>query len=170
MSNSKIKLLILDVDGVLTDGKITYTESGEEIKSFNVKDGLGIKLLQKAGIEIAIISGRKSKVTEIRANELGIEKIFQGIADKKEIFNELINELKITKEETAFIGDDFNDVLLLKEVGYSATVLNSPNELKEIVDVVINAKGGEGAVRIFIENILKRNNQWKNIINTYLLL
>ncbi len=170
MSNSKIKLLILDVDGVLTDGKITYTESGEEIKSFNVKDGLGIKLLQKAGIEVAIISGRKSKVTEIRANELGIEKIFQGIADKKEIFNELINELKITKEETAFIGDDFNDVLLLKEVGYSATVLNSPNELKEIVDVVINAKGGEGAVRIFIENILKRNNQWKNIINTYLLL
>jgi 3-deoxy-D-manno-octulosonate 8-phosphate phosphatase (KDO 8-P phosphatase) len=170
MSNSKIKLLILDVDGVLTDGKITYTESGEEIKSFNVKDGLGIKLLQKAGIEVAIISGRKSKVTEIRANELGIEKIFQGIADKKEIFNELINELKITKEETAFIGDDFNDVSLLKEVGYSATVLNSPNELKEIVDVVINAKGGEGAVRIFIENILKRNNQWKNIINTYLLL
>lgn len=162
-----IKLLILDVDGVLTDGKISYSSAGAEIKNFNVKDGLGIKMMQAANIYIAIISGRHSEVTTLRANELGIDIVYQGIRNKCEIFDKIINDLDIIPAETAFIGDDYNDIALLKKVGYSATVKDGAEIVKHHVDTVIPLNGGNGAVRFFIELILKRNGQWKNIISQY---
>jgi 3-deoxy-D-manno-octulosonate 8-phosphate phosphatase (KDO 8-P phosphatase) len=163
-----IKLIILDVDGILTDGKISYSSNGDEIKNFNVKDGLGIKMAQKAGIEIAIISGRNSIPTAIRAKELDIKEVHQGIKNKKEIFHLILKKLNIKQEETAFIGDDYNDLQLLKEVGFSATVADAPDLLKKNTNLQINKNGGNGAVRDFIEEILKRNGQWKDIINTFL--
>ena len=162
-----IELILLDVDGVLTDGYITYDSEGKEIKSFNVKDGLGLKLARMAGIKTAIISGRNSKVTEIRAKELKIDYVFQSVDDKTEIFLNLIKDLNIKKENTAFIGDDINDLKLLKTVGLSAAVYNAVDEVKNNVDIVLSYCGGKGAVREFIEIILKRNGQWKNIINTF---
>lgn len=162
-----IKLLILDVDGVLTDGKIVYTASGEELKHFNVKDGFGIKMLQEAGIKTAIISGRHSDVTTIRAKELGIDVVHQGISDKLFVFHEMIHEMNFQADECAYIGDDYNDLAVLKVVGYAATVPESPEEVKLAVDEVVPVQGGNGAVRYFIELILKRNGQWNDILSQY---
>jgi 3-deoxy-D-manno-octulosonate 8-phosphate phosphatase (KDO 8-P phosphatase) len=164
-----IKLLVLDVDGVLTDGKIIYNESGAETKNFHVRDGLGIKMAQKAGIVIAIISGRKSKVTELRANELEIKHIFTGVDNKLACLKQLCEELKINlTDEVAFIGDDINDLSILKECAFSGTVDDAPEYVKENVHFISKFSGGYGAVRDFIEAILMRNGQWENIFKSYL--
>lgn len=152
-----IELIVLDVDGCLSDGKITYSDSGEEIKSFNVKDGLAIASWIKLGKKVAIITGRKSKIVEKRANELGIEYYFQGIKNKLEKLDELLNSLGLKRENVAAIGDDFNDYKMLKSVGLSFAPLNAANEIKEIVDIVLSKSGGNGAVREMIEFILKRD-------------
>ncbi len=162
-----IKALILDVDGVLTDGGIIYDENGLETKRFDVKDGLGIKLAQHSGIEVVVISGRKSKVTELRCRELGIKRYYTGIKDKTECYNSLKEELGITDGETAFMGDDLNDLKLLKQVGFSATVSDSFDYIKSEVDYVTEKKGGRGAVREFIEQILHKNGVWANIQNSF---
>lgn len=162
-----IKALILDVDGVLTDGGIIYDDNGFETKRFDVKDGLGIKLAQRAGIEVVVISGRNSKVTDIRCRELGIKRYFTGVRDKVECYNEVKAELGITDAETAFIGDDINDLKLLKLVGFSATTADSFEYVKSEVSYVTGRRGGEGAVREFIEQILMKNGIWQNILSTY---
>lgn len=163
-----IKLLILDVDGVLTDGKIIYDENGHETKHFNVKDGLGIKLAQQSGVEVAVISGRNSKVTELRCVELGIKRYFTGIKDKTECFEKIKSETGVKDWETAFIGDDLNDLKLLKRVGFSATLADSFDYIKSETDYVTKQAGGDGAVREFIEQILKKNGTWENILNSFL--
>jgi 3-deoxy-D-manno-octulosonate 8-phosphate phosphatase (KDO 8-P phosphatase) len=159
-----IKVLLLDVDGVLTDGSIIYSNSGQEFKVFNIKDGFGIRLAQKCGVEVIIISGRRSIITEIRAHELGIEKIYQAVENKEILYE----NLKLTNgwidEEVAFIGDDINDVELMKKVGLSATVMDAFDYVKTQADIVVPLSGGCGAVRYFIDHILKINNQWENII------
>ena len=152
-----IELLILDVDGCLSDGKITYSSSGEELKSFDVKDGLMISSWIKLGKKVAIITGRSSKIVEKRAKELGVEFLYQGVKDKKRKLEELLEFLKIKKESVAAIGDDFNDYKMLKSVGLSFAPLNAANEIKEIVDIVLSKSGGNGAVREMIEFILKRD-------------
>lgn len=162
-----IKLLVLDVDGVMTDGGIIYDENGHETKRFDVKDGLGIKLAQKAGIEIAIISGRKSAVTELRSDELGIKRVYTGIKDKLECYTGLVQELGLSDENAAFIGDDVNDLALIKRVGFSATVADSFDYMKENAVYVCSRAGGKGAVREFIEEILKRNGQWEDIKRSF---
>lgn len=162
-----IDLLILDVDGVLTDGGIIYDENGHETKRFDVKDGLGIKLAQKAGIEVVIISGRRSRVIEIRAEELGIKRVFTGVKDKLACYESLRNELGASDAGAAYIGDDVNDMALLKRVGFSATVADSFDYMKENVDYVTSRGAGRGAVREFIEEILKRNGQWENIKKSF---
>lgn len=162
-----VRLLIMDVDGVLTDGKITYTASGEEIKSFHVRDGLGIKLAKKAGIELAIISARFSKITALRAQELGIEYVYQGHFEKLDIYEEIKNKLDIPDEKIAFIGDDLNDIPILKRVGLPATVSDAPDVVKRFAQIVTPQSGGQGAVRHLIEIILKRNGKWEEIVNAY---
>jgi len=164
-----IKLLVLDVDGVLTDGKIIYNESGSETKNFHVRDGLGIKMAQKAGIHIAVISGRKSKVTELRANELKIEHVFTGVDNKLICLRELCNKLMIDlSTEVAFIGDDINDISILKECAFSGAVKDASEYVKRNVQFISNFNGGNGAVREFIEAILMRNGQWEDIFKSYL--
>jgi 3-deoxy-D-manno-octulosonate 8-phosphate phosphatase (KDO 8-P phosphatase) len=163
-----IKLLVLDVDGVLTDGGIIYDESGVETKRFDVKDGLGIKLAQNTGVEVAVISGRKSAVTEIRCRELGIKRCFTGIKNKVDCYRSLIDEIGITAEETAFIGDDVNDLALLRLSGFSATTSDSFDYIKSQVHYVTVRKGGHGAVREFIEKILEKNGVWENTLNSFL--
>lgn len=162
-----IKILIMDVDGVLSDGKITYDETGKEIKNFDVKDGFGINLARKAGLNLCIISGRKSKVTELRARELQIEDVYQGVQDKLETFEKVMFIKNLRPEEAAFIGDDLNDIRLMKVVGFSAAVADAVEETRRTAEVVLESKGGSGAVREFVEKILKLNGVWEKTISAY---
>ena len=140
-----IKLIVLDVDGTLSDGSIIYSDIGSEIKAFNVKDGLGIAAWIRLGREVAIITGRESKLVENRAKELKITYIKQGIKDKAQALKEIVAQTKISLNEVAIIGDDLNDLSMLKLV-------------KQNVRKVLKQKGGKGAVRAMIDNIIKKEN------------
>lgn len=161
----RVRLLAIDVDGVLTDGSVIYNAMGEQIQSFNVHDGLGLKLLKKAGIEVAIISSRISKALEIRAGELSIKKVFQGQTDKTAAYHMILSELGIQDEEVAYIGDDWPDLPLLKRVGLSIAVQNAAYPLHDHVDYVTKAEGGRGAVREVCDLILKAKNKWGDFLN-----
>ncbi|MCK5256479.1 MAG: HAD-IIIA family hydrolase [Deltaproteobacteria bacterium] len=162
-----IKLLILDVDGVLTDGKIIYNDRGEEIKAFDVKDGHGIKLLMRSGMEIALITGRKSEVVLHRARDLGIEQVYQKVTNKMEVYEKILNDKKLEDENVGFVGDDLVDIPVLKRVGFSAAVLDAVSEVKEIADYIASKKGGGGAVREICELLLKAQNKWKGVTERY---
>ena len=166
----KVKLIILDVDGTLTDGGVYIGESGELFKPFNCRDGLGINLARRAGMEIAIITGRTSKQLLVRAQELKLnsEAILQGHLDKREAYIELKNKFNITDEEIAYIGDDINDLPIMVQVGFTGTVANAVTEVKNRVCVVSDFNGGQGAVREIIEFILKAKGLWNDIISEYL--
>ncbi len=152
----KIKLLILDVDGVLTDGKIHYFDDGTEGKSFHAHDGLGIKLLMQSGIEVALISGKTSKATEKRARYLGIKHAYIGACDdKRACFAKLKKKLHIKDENIAYIGDDLPDVAIMKQVGFKIAVANAIKEVRDIADYVTNLKGGKGAVREACDLLIK---------------
>lgn len=151
-----IELIILDVDGCMTDGRITYTNSGDEIKAFNVKDGFAIKQWMRLGKKVAIITGRDSKIVERRAKELGIHYLFQGMENKVEALEEIKLSSNIEFENIAAIGDDLNDYRLLKRVGISFTPNDAVNFIKENVDVVLSKKGGDGAVREMIEILVEK--------------
>lgn len=161
--SASIKLLILDVDGVLTDGRITMNERGEEIKSFNVKDGLGLKMLMSAGIEVVIITGRKSMVVEHRAKELGIDEVWQGIKDKKALCKKIIGEKGLKKKEVCCIGDDLPDLAMFMEAGLRIAVADGAEEVREKADFVTKKRGGYGAVREACEWILKSKGTWPKI-------
>ena len=150
----EIKLFITDVDGVLTDGRIVLGNDGEEFKFFHVHDGMGIKLAQRAGIKTAIITGRESKLVERRAGELEISEVHQNIKDKLAVFADLLDKYGISEENVAYIGDDLNDLKILKRVGLSFSVANAMQTVKDEVDYVTEKAGGEGAVREAIELIL----------------
>jgi len=153
-SAKKIKLLLLDVDGVLTDGRIILDNGGNEIKAFHVRDGHGIKLAQRAGIIVGIITGRSSEVVSVRARELGIEEVHQGALDKIIVYNDIIAKYGCTDEEVAFIGDDIVDVPIFKRVGLAVAVADADPEVKPYVDMTTKAEGGRGAVREVINMIL----------------
>jgi len=152
-----IKLIVLDVDGVLTDGKIIYDSNGREYKSFNVKDGYGIKKAIERGIEVAVISGRRSVAVEKRCKELGVGWIFQSVEDKLSVLEKLLEELDLQLEEVAAMGDDVPDIEVLKRVGFSGAPADAVKEVKNIVNFISSRKGGEGAVREFIDYILEIN-------------
>ena len=162
-----VKLLMLDVDGVLTDGKIMYNDRGEEIKAFNVRDGHGLKLLMRAGIEIALITGRKSKVVLHRARDLGIKKVYQRVTNKIEIYEKILKGKKLKDIHVGFVGDDLVDIPVLKRVGFSAAVGDAIPEVKKVVDYVASKRGGEGAVREICELLLKVQNKWEGITDRY---
>ncbi len=162
-----IKLLILDVDGCLTDGSLVYDSNGVESKSFNVKDGLGMSTWQKIGNEIAIITGKSSTMVQKRATELGIKHIYQGIKDKKTTFNELIQALALKPYEVAAIGDDLNDYEMLQSVGRSFTPCNGVPIIQDLVDTVLKVKGGSGAVREMIDILVKENDQTEHFISMW---
>ncbi len=151
-----IELLVLDVDGCMTDGKITYTNSGDELKSFDVKDGFAIVQWRRLGKKVAIITGRQSKIVEYRAMELGIDYLEQKVKRKDETLKKLCEEAGISLENVAAIGDDLNDYRLLKSVGISFAPSDAYSYIKEHVDVILSRPGGSGAVREMIETLLKR--------------
>ena len=151
---SKIKLLILDVDGVLTDGKIWLTDDGNEYKGFHVQDGVGIKRLQQAGITVAVISGRSSKTVTARMNELNIQHLYQGQKDKSAALQELMDTLQINSECIACVGDDLPDLPIMKKVGLGIAVSNAVPEVKQVADWQTKKEGGEGAVREVCDMIL----------------
>lgn len=156
-----IKLVLLDVDGTLTDGGIYRGNNGEELKRFNVKDGYAIVNAQKLGIEFGIITGRKSELVEIRAKELKIKYLYQGISEKTVILEEIIKKDSLSKEEIAYMGDDLNDLLIMKQVGLSGTPKDAVDEVIQVADFVSKKNGGSGAVREFIEYILKKDGKWE---------
>ncbi len=154
-----IKLLVLDVDGCLSDGKLIYSTDSVESKNFNVKDGLGISTWVKLGNQVAIITGRNSTIVERRAKELGIQHLHQGIKDKDRVLKEIVSSLGITFEEVAAIGDDLNDYNMLSLVGRSFTPKNGVKEIRNIVDTILSYDGGDGAVREMIDTIVDSNQQ-----------
>ena len=155
-----IKLLVLDVDGTLTNGQLTFDTNGMETKSFNVKDGLAIaSWTKKLGLKIAIITGRNSPIVEKRAKELGVQYIYQGVDNKDEILTNILKEENLSWEETAAIGDDLNDYKMLKKVAISFAVNDAVDDIKSLVNVVCTKKGGAGAVREMIEYILEYDSQ-----------
>ena len=152
---TRIRLVAFDIDGVMTDGGLTYTDDGHELKTFNVQDGLGIKLLQKAGIEVAIITGRKSGVVAARARDLGIEHVHQGVADKRATLAALLERLGMQWPECAFMGDDLIDLPAMTRCGLAIAPANARPVVKEIAHTVTEAGGGRGAVREAAELILE---------------
>ncbi|PLX79049.1 MAG: phenylphosphate carboxylase subunit delta [Desulfuromonas sp.] len=164
---SKVKLLLLDVDGVMTDGRIIYSNNGQETKAFDVKDGHGLKLLQRAGIDVGIITGRESQVVAKRAEELGIKILFQGCRDKLAPYELILSETGLEDDEVAYVGDDVVDLPVLRRVGFAATVCDAIEDVKPYVHYVTTHPGGRGAVREICELILKESGQWDAVAGRY---
>jgi 3-deoxy-D-manno-octulosonate 8-phosphate phosphatase (KDO 8-P phosphatase) len=165
---SRIKLLLLDVDGILTDGSIIYTAENVEIKAFHIQDGLGLKLLQKAGFEVGIITARHSEMVRRRAEELGLTHVHQGIENKLEVYNELLLRLELQPEETAYMGDDWLDLPLLTRVGLAATVADAVDEVKQIAHYITSRCGGRGAVREVCELLLEARGKRQEFLQHFL--
>lgn len=164
---ANIKLLLLDVDGVLTDGKLYYGNSGEELKAFNIQDGLGIKLLQEGGIQVGIITGRVSALLQRRADELGINPVIQGREDKLTAVEELLSSSTLTLDEIAFIGDDLPDLAVIKRVGLGITVANASSTLTAQAVMQTNKSGGDGAVREVAEFLLLAQGKLDRLLELY---
>ncbi len=154
-----VKLLILDVDGVLTDGTISYDPWGREVKFFNIKDGYGIVRALREGIIVVVVSGRYSWQVEKRCRELGVEELYQGVSDKMEVYRKLKEKYSLSDEQVAAMGDDLPDLPLLKAVGVSGAPADAVPQVKVVVDFVSRREGGRGAVREFIDYLLSRERE-----------
>lgn len=162
-----VRLLLLDVDGVMTDGRIVYDANGVETKFFNVKDGHGIKMLQRAGIEVGIISGRQSQVVVNRAAELGIELVYQKALDKLAPYLEILAFRGLLDEQVAFMGDDIIDIPVLRRVGFAVTPSDALDYVREHAHFVTQNRGGWGAVRELCDLLLKGTGKWEQITARY---
>ena len=163
----KVQLLILDVDGVLTDGSLITHEDGSETKAFHVHDGQGINFIKRAGIHTALITGRASKALERRASELGIEDVFQGDMNKLRCYHQLLEKYDLADEAAAYIGDDLPDLPVMRRVGVPVAVADARPEVKERASYVTECKGGRGAVREFADLLLKAQGKWEAIVGAY---
>lgn len=161
------RLLVLDVDGVLTDGSIVYDHEGKQIHSFHAHDGLGIKLVQKSGVEVAIISARSSAALSRRSVELGIEYLFQGVGDKLAVFGRLLDELGVDEGQAAFVGDDWVDLPVMKRCGLAVAVSNARQEVKEHAHYITGTRGGDGAVREVCELILSASGKLDSLMAAF---
>ena len=163
-----IRLVISDVDGVLTTGVLLYGPNGTELKDFHVQDGMGIKMLQQTGVHVAIITARKSEALNQRMSDLKVDHVYQGQSDKVLAYEELKQKLNVTDKEIAYIGDDLPDLPLLRRVGFSVTVPNAPKIIQKHAAWVTRNPGGKGAVRELCELIMKAQGTYKTIIDSYL--
>jgi 3-deoxy-D-manno-octulosonate 8-phosphate phosphatase (KDO 8-P phosphatase) len=164
----QVKLLLLDVDGVLTDGKLYFGNDGNELKAFNTLDGHGIKLLQKSGVKVGIITGRKSQLVQKRASDLGIEILVQGREDKLVALKEILDDHPFSMSEIAFIGDDYPDLTVMTKVGIGITVANAIPTMLEHSDWKTNRKGGEGAVREICDLIMTIQGTFEDALAPYI--
>lgn len=164
----QIALLALDVDGVLTDGSINIGVQGELFKAFYAQDGLGISVALRSGIQVAIITGRQSAIIHHRAQELGIQLVQEGVKDKYLALEQLQNELGLSRGQVAYMGDDLNDLSAFKAAGVTFAPADAVKDVREAASFVTEAAGGRGAVREAIEMILRAQNKWEHIVNSYL--
>jgi len=165
-----LKLLLLDVDGVLTDGTITYTHEGTEIKSFHTRDGFGIRLLLESGVEVGLITARESEAVKRRVQDLGLKHVFQKTKNKLEVFDQLLKEFGLEPTEVGYMGDDWLDLPLLVRVGFAATVADAVPEVLQIAHYVTRRKGGQGAVREVCELILEAKGVNIGLLEKYIKL
>jgi len=166
---ARIKMLLMDCDGVLTDGRIWIFENGEEQKGFHTRDGLGIDLWHRAGLKSGIISGRNSTAVDRRARGLGMTFVRQGCEDKLGAFSETLTHAGVAKDEVAFVGDDLNDIPLMLQSGLAVAVADAAAETREHAHYITSAVGGYGAIREVIELILKAQGRWEDLIKHYLI-
>lgn len=164
---AQVKLLLVDVDGVLTEGGVTWTNEGIEQKTFHIRDGLGIRLWHRAGGRTGIVTGRASRVVQLRAEELGIGIVRQGVDDKLETTAGILAECGVAWEQTAFVGDDLPDLAVMMRCGVGVAVANAAPEVVEAAAIVTRLPGGQGAVREVIEQLLKARGGWETIVRRY---
>jgi 3-deoxy-D-manno-octulosonate 8-phosphate phosphatase (KDO 8-P phosphatase) len=162
-----VRLLVVDVDGVLTDGRLYFGPDGEALKAFDVRDGHGIKLLREAGIEVAVLTARNSPIVDRRVRELGIERVIQGAADKAAAFAALAEAVRIAPAECGYIGDDWPDLPVLAQVGLAATVADAVAEVRRAAHWISRAPGGRGAVRELAEFILRAQGRFEPLLRRY---
>jgi 3-deoxy-D-manno-octulosonate 8-phosphate phosphatase (KDO 8-P phosphatase) len=165
---ARVRLMIFDVDGILTDGSLHYGPDGEVVKTFNVLDGHGIKLLQQSGVATAIISARQSGTVARRAADLGIQHLYQGVHDKRAAFEQLLQQTKIEAQACGFVGDDVIDLPILSRVGFAASVPDGHPEVKSRVHYVTQASGGRGAARELCDFILRAQGNYEAALAPYL--
>lgn len=163
----KIKLLILDVDGVLTDGRIVYANSGDELKFFDVTDGMGLALWSRAGLKSAILTAKKSRIVSRRSKIMHIDGVYQNAFRKLDIFKKILRDFKVSPEEACFIGDDVVDIPVLRRVGFAVCVPNAVPEAREVAHYITRRGGGKGAVREIIDMILKAQGKWSKVTKRY---
>ena len=164
----RVKLMIFDVDGVMTDGTLYYSERGEEMKAFNIQDGHGVKMLRQFGVEVALITGRRSRAVELRAANLGIAHLFQGAEDKRDAYAALLAQLGLAAEQSGCMGDDLLDLPLISRCGFAATVAAAPAAVRSRSHYVARAGGGHGAVREVCEFILEAQGLLERAIEAHL--
>lgn len=164
---SGIKLLILDVDGVMTDGRIIVDDAGLESKQFDVRDGLGLKMLMRCGIDVVLLTGRKSRIVKYRAADLGIKEVHQGILNKREVFDEIVKRRNLMPEQIVYVGDDVVDIPILRRAGCGIAVADACPEAVGVADYVTEHSGGRGAVREVCEMILKVQGRWGEVAARY---
>lgn len=163
-----IQALVLDVDGILSDGFVTLTNTGDELKSFDIRDGLGMKLVQKIGLKVIIITGRKSNIVEKRMTDLGVDLIFQGREDKGTALKEACAQLNLDAEDCLYMGDDWPDLSAFAIAGMKVTVPNGHIEVRRRADLVTQAQGGRGAVREICDLLLESKDQYQTVLNEFL--
>ena len=163
-----VKVLVLDIDGVMTDGRIIYGIYGEELKFFDVQDGFGIFLLNRAGIRSVIVTAKRSRIVKMRGRDLKVAKVYHGYTDKLIPFNKIVKRFKVTPEEVCFIGDDLIDIPVLKRVGFAVAVPNAVDEVKAASHHITSKTGGRGAVREICDLILKSQGKWDSATAKYL--
>lgn len=163
----KIKLLLLDVDGVLTDGRIVYDSQGRDMKFFDVHDGLGVYLLKKAGIPTILITAKGSKAIRPRARDMRVKAVFANISPKSAVLDKILKRYKVSPDEICFAGDDLVDLCLIKKVGFAVAVFNACREIKQVSHYITLREGGRGAVREVAELILKAQGKWQEAISCY---
>ena len=160
----RLRLVLSDVDGVLTDGRVWLLPSGEELKAFHIRDGLGIVLAQKAGLRVGLLSGRSSPAVEARARELGLSIVRQGLADKAAALRELLAAEGLDATQVAFMGDDVNDLGVMAEVALTAAPADAPFEVRAAAFMITQAAGGQGCFREFLEAILRARGDWDRLL------
>lgn len=164
---ARVELLLLDVDGVLTDGRIVLDDRGVETKAFDVRDGHGLTLLGRAGVAVGLVTGRRSRVVEHRARELGITEVHQGVRDKLAVVRHILERRGLAAEAVAYVGDDVVDLPVLLRVGVAVTVADAPEYVRERVHWVTGRPGGRGAVREVCEGLLRARGDWERVTRAY---
>lgn len=165
----KVKMLILDIDGVLTDGRIIYDSKGKELKCFNVLDGMGLALLGLAQIKVALITAKSSPAVRRRARDIGAAELREDVIDKLSAFSQILKKYKLSNENICFVGDDLLDLPVIKRAGLGVAVANACPEVKKYADYLTKREGGKGAVREVIEIVLRAQNKWQKVIKRFLV-